>query len=150
MAKEKKIAHDYFLDCCKKYGVEIVSDKQVRSHFKTIVRFEGKEHTVEHLSIYGSVGDKASGMMSFKNMMVDHYRDINKEEAMKWSSLEMFKKDILYTPKAKESDLMEIFKLLNKVLTIADKGENIPVDVFNEVSNAVGITHRYLIGRGEL
>lgn len=150
MAKEKKIAHDYFLDCCKKYGVEIVSDKQIRSHFKTIIRFEGKEHIIEHLSIYGSVGDKASGMLTFKNMMVDHYREIDKKEAEKWSSLEMFNKDILYSPKAKESDLKEIYKLLDKALTIANKSKDIPQDLFESISSVTGLAHCYLLTRGEM
>lgn len=149
MARESKIAHDYFLDCCKKYGVEIVSDRIVRSHYVTICKFEGVEHKVQN-SIYGQGKERNLGMFVFKNMMASHYlykepRDL--EGYDRWANN---KEDILYTPKAKESDLKEIYKLLNKALTIADKGENIPTDVFNEVSNAVGITHRYLIGRGEL
>lgn len=148
MAKEKKIAHDYFLDCCKKYGIEVVSDRRVRSHFVTICKVFEKEVKVDYLSIYGQGKEKLIGCSAFKGMMQGYY--IDKKDLAKYDEWNAMPKDLLYEPKAKESDLKEIYKLLNKALTIADKGENIPTDVFNEVSNAVGITHRYLIGRGEM
>ena len=149
MAREAKIAHDYFLDCCKKYGVEVVSDRIVRSHYETVCRVEGIEHTVQN-SIYGQGKEKKLGMFYFKNMMAGHYlykepRDL--EGYDKWAHN---KEDILYTPKAKESDLKEVYKLLNKALTIANKSEDIPQELFEGISSVTGMSHRYLLNRGEL
>ena len=148
MARESKIAHDYFLDCCKKYGVEVVSDKQVRSHFVTICKFEGVEHSVQN-SIYGQGKERKSGMFYFKNMMASHYlykepRDL--EGYDRWANN---KEDILYTPKAKESALKEIYKLLNKALNLAKDSDDIPQEIYEEIANAHGLASRHLAERGE-
>ena len=151
MAKEMKIAHDYFLDCCKKYGVEVVSDRQVRSHFETIVKFEGVEHKVQD-SIYVHGKERKIGIFCFKTMMAGHYlykepRDL--ENYDKWANN---KDDILYEPKVKESDLKEIYKLLDKALTIANKSDKdaVPENVLKGLSDVVGVAFGYLKTRGEV
>ena len=149
MSRESKIAHDYFLDCCKKYGVEVVSDRRVRSHFVTVCKVFETEVKVDYLSIYGTGKEKLIGCSAFKSLMLGYYldkRDLNKYD--EWNAMP---KDLLYEPKPKESDLKTIYKLLDKALTIANKSDKteVPEDVFEAVSIAVGTAHNYLLRRGE-
>ena len=140
MAKEMKIAHDYFLDCCKKYGVEVVSDRVVRSHFVTICRFEGIEHKVDYFSVYGQGKEKKLGMHGFKTMMAGHYLDKEPRDLDGYDRWANNKEDILYEPKPKGSDLEEIHKLIIKALGIvkqSEKGE-IPESVKNALLDAEG------------
>ena len=148
MARESKIAHDYFLDCCKKYGVEIVSDRRVRSHFETVCRFEGVEHKAQN-SIYGTGREKKMGMFVFKTMMAGHYLNKEPRDLDGYDRWANNKDDILYEPRPKESDLKELYKVLDKALTLADKGTDIPKELFDEVSKVTGMAHNYLISRGE-
>lgn len=152
MARESKIAHDYFLDCCKKYGVEVVSDRKVRSHYETTVKYNGYEYTEKSLSIYGQFNDKKLGMFTFKGFMSAYYLDMNDVENTELWLHGLHKVDILKEEKPKESDLIRIYKLLDKALTIANESDkdNVPDDVLKAVSDAVGIVFPYLKRRGEL
>ena len=148
MARENKIAHDYFLDCCKKYGVEVVSDRRVRSHYVTICKVFEKEIKVDYLSIYGQGKEKFIGCSAFKGMMQGYY--IDKKDLAKYDEWDAMPKDLLYEPKPKESDLKQVYKLLDKALTIANKSEDIPQELFEGISSVTGMSHRYLLNRGEL
>lgn len=152
MARESKIAHDYFLDCCKKYGVEVVSDRKVRSHFETVVRYDGYETTEKSLSVYGQGNEKKIGMTVFRSLMAGYCISKNDPEKAHYWLHELRGKDILREEKPAESDLMKVYKLLDKALTIANKSEKneVPDDVFEAVSDAVGIVFPYLKRRGEL
>ena len=147
MARESKIAHDYFLDCCKKYGVEIVSDRRVRSHYVTVCKVFEKEVKIDYLSIYGTGKEKLIGCSVFKGMMMGYYLD--KKDLAKYDEWNAMPKDILYEPKPKESDLKEIYKLLNKALNLAKGSEDIPQDINEGLASVHGLVSRHLAERGE-
>ena len=152
MAKEMKIAHDYFLDCCKKYGFEIVSDRKVRSHYETVIKLDDYETTEKSLSAYGQGKEKKIGMTVFRTVMAGYYIHKNDPDKASYWLHELRGKDILKEEKAKESDLLKIYKLIDKALTIANKSteSEVPDEILNAVSDTLGKVYPYLKTRGEL
>ena len=145
MKGQKKIAHDYYLDCCNKFGVEIVSDKQVRSHYETVIRFDGMEHTQKSLSVYAQGNrEKAYGMWVFCNDLSGMYLVSNRQDKLEkyhfWNKLS--KEDILYEPKAEKHPLVSICELLEKAWKIADSTpeEDVNENVLNAINKAIAET----------
>lgn len=139
MKGERKLAHDYYLDCCKKYGVEVVSDRKVRSHYETKIRFDGMEHTETHLSVYTQVNnEKRLGMWAFCDDIAGMYLmtgNLGKYE--EWQKRR--KEDILYEPKPEKHPLVAINDLLTKAWGIADKSakEDVSDALLDAINNAL-------------
>lgn len=139
MKGERKLAHDYYLDCCKKYGVEVVSDRQVRSHYEVKIRFEGMEKLQKGLSIYAEGGqEKKLGMWIFCNDMAGMYLMAkDRQKCDEWDKLS--KTDILYEPKPEKHPLVAINDLLIKAWEIADKSvkEDVSDALLDAINNAL-------------
>lgn len=143
MKGERKLAHDYYLDCCKKYGVEVVSDRQVRSHYETVIRFDGMETkqislSIFGLSICGQGYEKKTGMTAFCVDMASMYAEAgNISKYDEWDKLILT--DILCEPKPEKHPLVAINDLLIKAWEIADKSvkEDVSDALLDAINNAL-------------